>query len=36
MYDTYTYDMYNYDLKYNVEFFIYNNKVFIKIFLSIS
>ena len=22
MYDTYTYHMYNYDLKYNVEFFI--------------
>ena len=21
MYDTYTYDMYNYDIKYNVEFF---------------
>ena len=22
MYDTYTYDIYNYDIKYNVEFFI--------------
>ena len=22
MYDTYTYHMYNYDIKYNVEFFI--------------
>ena len=22
MYDTYTYDMYNYDIKYNLEFFI--------------
>ena len=21
MYDTYTYDMYNYDIKYNVEYF---------------
>ena len=23
MYGTYTYDMYNYDIKYKVEFFIY-------------
>ena len=22
MYDTYTYDKYNYDIKYNVEFFV--------------
>ena len=22
MYDTYTYHMYNYDIKYNIEFFI--------------
>ena len=27
MYDTYTYHMYNYDIKYNVEFFLYDNKV---------
>ena len=26
MYDTYAFEMYNYDIKYNVEF-LYNNKV---------